>query len=146
MAAAKTKVDNAAKGITNPSADKLSVKVQAPPIKGTTDVTTLPALVATMVQVRPSYSIVLDHKRPVGSGFQGDGAAKTVTDPSHTDPSKPAKTGEGNVATKAIPAPTKTRTSFDVFGAPQALGTVAAATGWKAAQHFPVDEPVGISY
>jgi hypothetical protein len=146
MAAAKTALENAAKAITNPSADKLSVKVQSPPIRGGTKAGEIPAMVATMVQVRPSYSIVLDHRRPVGSGFKGTGAATTVTDPSHTDPSKPAKTGAGNATTAAIPAPTKTRTSFDVSGGAQALDTVPAATGWKAAQHFPVDEPVGISY
>jgi hypothetical protein len=146
MQTAKTNVDTAAKGITNPSADKLSVTVQTPPIRSATKEADLPALVARMVLARASYEIVLDHKRAVGSGFQGDGSAKTVTDPSHTDKSKPAKTGEGNDKTKAMPAPTKTRTTFDVTGGAQPIDTVPAASGWKAAQHFPTEAPTGISY
>jgi hypothetical protein len=146
MQAAKGKVDSAAKGIPNPSTDKLSVTVQSPIVKSSTTEADLPALVAGMVRVRASYELVLDHKRPVGSGFQGDGPAITVTDPNHKDPTKPAKTGEGNAKTKAMKPPTKTRTTFDVTGGAQPIDTVPAAKGWKAAQHFPTEAPTGISY
>jgi hypothetical protein len=90
------------------------------------------------VKLATSYEVVVDHGKSIGSGFQGAGGTKTVT-----DPSDPAKTGQGHNSTTAIPMVTRSRTTFS-SGAP-ALMTAPLAETMKAAQHFPTTEPAGIS-
>lgn len=60
------------------------------------------------------YSVVVVHGKPIGSGFEGTGGAKTLHDPTPGS----TKTGEGHNATKALPAVTKSKATFET-GAPR---------------------------
>lgn len=90
-----------------------------------------------MVVTYGSYKCVVDHGKKIGSGFSGSDE-KTVTSPDG------AKTGTGYDTVTPVPSVTKTRTTFDV-GGKKSLATAGSAAAFKAAQHFPCDEPVGIT-
>ncbi len=91
----------------------------------------------TRVKLSTSYEVVVEHGKSVGSGFQGAGGTKTVSDPSDS-----SKTGQGHNATSAIPMVTRSRTTFSA-GAP-ALMTAPLAETMKVAQHFPTTDAAGI--
>jgi hypothetical protein len=93
---------------------------------------------AKRVALANSYEVVVEHGKSVGSGFEGDGAAKTVTDPSGS-----GKTGVGATATKPIAKVTRCRSTFET-GEP-GLAPVPKAEAMKIAQHFPTTEAEGIS-
>jgi hypothetical protein len=90
------------------------------------------------VKLATSYEVVVDHGKSIGSGFEGAGGTKTVSDPSDS-----SKTGQGHNATAAIPMVTRSRTTFSSGAA--AVMTAPLAETMKVAQHFPTTEPAGIS-
>lgn len=88
---------------------------------------------ANRVLMRASYEVVLDHGKPIGSGFKAEGGAATLTQVQN--PNDKNKTGNATTQVGAVPAITKTRTTFDTGGG--SLLTAGSAEAMKAAQHFP---------
>jgi hypothetical protein len=142
-AAARTAVDNAVAAITSPNPNQMPVTFQNPVIPNNPPAAALPGLLAAIpnqvqqaVLLRPSYQIVVAHGRAIGESFVGTGAPG------------PSPAGPGQVWPGTAPGPQlqNTRTTFVVPGAPAPLFTVGPAAGWPAIQHFPVQDPAGISF
>lgn len=142
--AARTAVTNATGTITNPSPTELAVVVQNFPMPATTPPADVPGLVAGMITLRPTYKVVVDHARDIGTAFVGTGAPTPAIHPTT------AAAGPGQVWPGTAPAPAAPQRTRTTFGVPvnSTLGAPPAPATWTAIQHFPAEptEPVGIGY
>jgi hypothetical protein len=122
-------------GIANPNTAHEAPLTYQAPVMGGANAANIPGRAIEMAQIKASYQVVIDHGRDVGVGFQGTGAPAPIV--GHA----------GNTWATTAPAPnfTATRTTLEPPAGPVSVVNAPAAAGWRAVQHFPSNEPPGIT-